>query len=69
MRSAGGLIGYLASAPLVSAVTSYVAAPLLVLLAGYGVLVVAGIPVREVPERANAIRAWLLHWLPPAAGD
>src|SRR4051794_11995912 len=50
MRSAGGLVGYFASAPLASAVSSFVAAPLLVLLAAYGVLCIAGIPLREVPE-------------------
>jgi S-DNA-T family DNA segregation ATPase FtsK/SpoIIIE len=67
MRSAGGFIGYFASAPLASAVTTFVAAPLLALLAAYGVLVIIGIPIREVPERAGAVRTWLLHWLPPAA--
>src|SRR3954471_8724748 len=69
MRSAGGLLGYFASAPLASAVSSFVAAPLLVLLAAYGALCIAGIPLREVPERASALRDWMLHWLPPAASD
>jgi S-DNA-T family DNA segregation ATPase FtsK/SpoIIIE len=69
MRSAGGFVGYFASSPLVAAVTPYVAAPLLALLAGFGVLVITGIPVREAPERALELRAWLLHWLPPASND
>jgi S-DNA-T family DNA segregation ATPase FtsK/SpoIIIE len=68
MRSGGGFIGYFASAPLAAAVTTFVAAPLLALLAGYGALVIIGVPIREVPERASAFRTWLLHWLPPAAG-
>jgi S-DNA-T family DNA segregation ATPase FtsK/SpoIIIE len=69
MRSAGGLLGYFASAPIASAVTSLVAAPLLVLVASYGALCVAGVPMREVPERVIALRTWLLHWLPAAQSD
>ena len=61
MRGAGGLVGYLFSSPLVSAVTVYVAAPLLVLLAVFGVLVVTGTPVHEVPEKLGALWARLPH--------
>ncbi len=55
VRAAGGLVGFLASSPLVTAVTGWVAAPLLALLAAFGLLVVAGTPVREVPGRAAAL--------------
>ncbi|HVU71478.1 MAG TPA: DNA translocase FtsK 4TM domain-containing protein, partial [Mycobacteriales bacterium] len=61
MRGAGGLVGYLFSSPLVSAVSVYVAAPLLVLLAVFGVLVVTGTPVHEVPEKLGALWARLPH--------
>jgi S-DNA-T family DNA segregation ATPase FtsK/SpoIIIE len=61
MHAAGGLIGYLFSSPLVSAVSVYVAAPLLVLLAVFGVLVVTGTPVHEVPAKAAAVWARLPH--------
>ncbi|MDQ3432644.1 MAG: DNA translocase FtsK, partial [Actinomycetota bacterium] len=49
MQAAGGLLGFFASSPLVSAVTVWVAAPLLLLLAVIGILVVSGTPVRAVP--------------------
>ena len=51
MQAAGGLIGYVAAAPLVAAVTPWVAAPLLALVTGFGLLVVTGTPLHRVPER------------------
>jgi S-DNA-T family DNA segregation ATPase FtsK/SpoIIIE len=53
MRAAGGMIGYLASSPLASAVTPWVAVPLLVMLGGFGVLVLTATPVHAVPERVR----------------
>jgi DNA segregation ATPase FtsK/SpoIIIE, S-DNA-T family len=55
MRSAGGVLGYLASAPLVSSVTAYVAVPLLGLLGLFGLLVVTATPVHAVPRRLRAL--------------
>ncbi|WP_035956563.1 DNA translocase FtsK [Parafrankia sp. EUN1f] len=55
LRDAGGLIGLLGSAPLVGAVTTYVAVPLLVLMAFFGSLVVTATPVRQVPERLRGL--------------
>ncbi|MBR7744477.1 DNA translocase FtsK 4TM domain-containing protein [Phycicoccus sp. BSK3Z-2] len=49
MRSAGGIIGFLASSPLEAAVSVYGAAVLLVLLGLFAVLVLTATPVREVP--------------------
>jgi DNA segregation ATPase FtsK/SpoIIIE, S-DNA-T family len=54
MRSAGGLVGFLASSPLVSGLTAYVAAPLLVLLGLFGLLVVTATPVHAIPGRLRA---------------
>ncbi len=51
MRAAGGFIGYFASAPLVAAVTPWVAAPLLALVTGFGLLVISGTPLHRVPGR------------------
>jgi S-DNA-T family DNA segregation ATPase FtsK/SpoIIIE len=51
MRHAGGLIGFAASAPLVVTLTAWVAAPLLALVAGFGVLVITGTPLHRIPER------------------
>jgi len=44
MRAAGGLIGFFASAPLVAALTPWIAAPLLALVSGFGLLVITGCP-------------------------
>jgi S-DNA-T family DNA segregation ATPase FtsK/SpoIIIE len=55
MRSAGGMIGYLVAAPLESAVTVWIAVPLLALLAGFGVLVVTATPVHAIPDRIRYV--------------
>ena len=56
MYSAGGAIGFVASTVLADLLTVWVAAPLLGLLAVYGLLVVTGTPVHELPIRAR--RLW-----------
>jgi S-DNA-T family DNA segregation ATPase FtsK/SpoIIIE len=56
MRASGGLIGYFASAPLVAALTPWVAAPLLGLVCGFGLLVITGTPLHRVPERFAELR-------------
>jgi DNA segregation ATPase FtsK/SpoIIIE, S-DNA-T family len=61
MRAAGGWLGWLASAPIVAGVTGYVAAPLLVLLAGFGLLVLTSTPLHQVPERLRELEARLLR--------
>jgi FtsK/SpoIIIE family/FtsK alpha domain/Ftsk gamma domain/LAGLIDADG-like domain/4TM region of DNA translocase FtsK/SpoIIIE len=67
IRSAGGLIGFFASAPLVAALTPWVAAPLLALVCGFGVLVITGTPLHRVPDRFAELRG--LARFPTAAGD
>ncbi|WP_375431948.1 DNA translocase FtsK 4TM domain-containing protein [uncultured Friedmanniella sp.] len=57
LREAGGILGYLSSSLLSDLLSVYVAVPLLVLLTLFGVLVVVGIPLHEIPERAGALRA------------
>ena len=56
MRAAGGLIGFLVSAPLVDAATSWVAVPLLALVSGFGLLVITGTPLHRVPGRLAELR-------------
>ncbi len=51
VRGAGGLVGLLGGRPLASAVTPFVAVPLLLLIAAFGVLVITATPIRQVPER------------------
>ncbi len=55
-RGAGGLVGVLAGSPLSSAVTAYLAIPLLGLVAVFGLLVVTGTPLHAVPDRLRALR-------------
>ena len=61
MRGAGGYIGYAAAAPLAAALTPWVAAPLLALLAGFGVLVITGTPLHRIPERLADLREVFGH--------
>jgi FtsK/SpoIIIE family/FtsK alpha domain/Ftsk gamma domain/LAGLIDADG-like domain len=58
MRHAGGLIGFAASAPLAKAATAWVAAPILALIAGFGILVISGTPVHRIPERMEEARVF-----------
>jgi S-DNA-T family DNA segregation ATPase FtsK/SpoIIIE len=55
---AGGALGALSGGLLAQGVTTWVAAPLLVLALGFGILVYTGTPVREIPHR---LRNWGLE--------
>jgi S-DNA-T family DNA segregation ATPase FtsK/SpoIIIE len=55
-RAAAGAVGYVAAAPLVTGLSIWVAVPVLVLVVGYGLLVITGTPVREVPARIRRMR-------------
>jgi DNA segregation ATPase FtsK/SpoIIIE, S-DNA-T family len=57
VRTAGGLVGMAVSWPLDKGLTAWVATPLLGLAAAYGLLVITGTPVRDVPERLKEFRA------------
>jgi DNA segregation ATPase FtsK/SpoIIIE, S-DNA-T family len=52
---AGGAIGWLAGHFLAQGLTGWVAVPLLALVAVYGVLLLTGTPVREVPNKIRAM--------------
>ncbi|MEI2765681.1 MAG: DNA translocase FtsK 4TM domain-containing protein [Dermatophilaceae bacterium] len=56
MRAAGGIIGFLASGPLASAVSRPGALVLLALLAVFGLLVLTGTTVRMIPARLAQVR-------------
>ena len=59
LRNAGGIIGYISSSLLSDLLTVYVAVPLLILLLLFGVVVVVGIPLHQVPDRVRSARARL----------
>ncbi|WP_309117737.1 DNA translocase FtsK 4TM domain-containing protein, partial [Saccharothrix sp.] len=54
-RGAGGALGYLAGGFLAQGLTPWVAGPLLVLIFVYGVLVLAHLPIREVPAKLGSL--------------
>ncbi len=56
VRTAGGLVGMVASWPLERGLTAWVATPLLGLAAAYGLLLVTRTPVREVPGRLRELK-------------
>ena len=51
-----GVIGYISSSLLADLLSVYVAVPLLVLLLLFGVLVVLGLPLHQIPDRIRAAR-------------
>src|SRR3954451_20590016 len=55
MRDAGGMVRYLASSPLTSALTAWVTVPLLLLLAFFGLLVITATPVHQIPQRLRGL--------------
>ena len=61
LRDAGGIIGYISSSLLSDLLTVYVAVPLLILLLLFGVIVISGVPLHQVPDRLRSARARLRH--------
>ena len=57
LRDAGGIIGYISSSLLSDLLTVYVAVPLLILLLLFGVIVIAGVPLHQIPDRLRSLRA------------
>jgi DNA segregation ATPase FtsK/SpoIIIE, S-DNA-T family len=61
LRDAGGIIGYISSSLLSDLLTAYVAVPLLILLLLFGVIVISGVPLHQIPDRLRSVRARLRH--------
>jgi DNA segregation ATPase FtsK/SpoIIIE, S-DNA-T family len=61
MNDAGGMIGFLASSPIVAAIKTIGAVPLLLLMGFFGILVITATPVRLIPVRLGELRDRLLH--------
>jgi len=61
MQDAGGMIGFLASSPIVAAIKTVGAVPLLLLIGFFGILVITATPVRLIPVRLGEARDRLLH--------
>jgi S-DNA-T family DNA segregation ATPase FtsK/SpoIIIE len=65
----GGLVGYLLGDPLQQGLTMWLAVPVLVLLAGFGLLVVTATPLAQVPAGIRALRDKALGRTPPPAEE
>jgi DNA segregation ATPase FtsK/SpoIIIE, S-DNA-T family len=64
LRKAGGFIGYGIGGPLAHALTPWVAAALLALLALFGLLLITGTTLHGVPERLTGLRELFGHEVP-----
>ncbi|MGC3956106.1 MAG: DNA translocase FtsK [Propionicimonas sp.] len=69
VREAGGFLGFFSSSFLVDLLSVWLAVPILVLVAGFGLLVVLGIPVHELGDRISAARAKLAPKKPAEPTD
>ncbi|MEV6207707.1 DNA translocase FtsK [Kitasatospora sp. NPDC051914] len=68
IRSAGGIVGWAASTPMMAAAGPPLAVPLLLLLAFFGLLVVTATPVNKIPERLRGLGVRLGVVEPALAG-
>jgi DNA segregation ATPase FtsK/SpoIIIE, S-DNA-T family len=69
IRSAGGLMGYAVSAPLVALITKWAAIPMLALVAGFGLLVITGTPLHRVPDRIAELHGFMARRQEDGAAD
>ncbi|HEY6295610.1 MAG TPA: DNA translocase FtsK 4TM domain-containing protein, partial [Streptosporangiaceae bacterium] len=69
LHKAGGLIGYAVAGPLASALTPWVVAMLLALLAVFGVLVITGTPLHKIPQRLADLGELFGHGRPRHDGE
>ena len=60
MQDGGGFVGFMVAAPLVSGLTVWLAVPLMLLMVGFGILVLTSTPVHLVPPRLAQLRDRLL---------
>ncbi|MFF5206234.1 DNA translocase FtsK [Streptosporangium sp. NPDC000396] len=61
VSAAGGMIGFIVSAPPASILPAFITIPLLLILSGFGVLVITATPVHRIPERLAEIRHMLFN--------
>ncbi|MEU6712597.1 DNA translocase FtsK [Nonomuraea sp. NPDC046802] len=61
VSQAGGMIGFIVSAPPMSILPPWITIPLLLLLSGFGVLVITATPVHRIPERLSELKHLLFE--------
>ncbi|NUT12740.1 MAG: DNA translocase FtsK [Nonomuraea sp.] len=69
VSQAGGMVGFIVSAPPMSILPAFVTIPLLLILSVFGVLVITATPVHRIPERLAELRHMLLDRGTPQPGD
>ena len=65
----GGLVGFLLGDPLARGLTPWLAVPVLLLLAAFGLLVVTATPIHQVPAALRALRDTALRRTPEPAAE
>ena len=65
----GGLVGFLLGDPLQRGLTPWLAVPVLLLLAGFGLLVVTATPLHQVPDALKGLRDKALRRTPEPAPE
>ncbi|WP_157247749.1 DNA translocase FtsK [Nonomuraea typhae] len=66
VSGAGGIIGFIVSAPPHSILPTFITIPLLLILSGFGVLVITATPVHRIPERLAELKHLLFERQGPA---
>ncbi|MGW4426516.1 DNA translocase FtsK [Streptosporangium sp. NPDC004631] len=66
VAASGGMVGFIVSAPPASILPAFITIPLLLILSGFGVLVITATPVHRIPERLAEIRHMLFDRDAPA---
>ncbi|MGI5160116.1 DNA translocase FtsK [Microbispora sp. CA-102843] len=61
VSAAGGMIGFIVSAPPSSILPAFITIPLLLMLSGFGLLVITATPVHRIPERLAEIQHMLFQ--------
>ncbi|MEW9547885.1 DNA translocase FtsK [Nonomuraea sp. NPDC050783] len=61
VSAAGGMVGFIVSAPPMSILPSWITIPLLLLLSVFGVLVITATPVHRIPERLTELKHLLFE--------
>ncbi|NRQ38317.1 DNA translocase FtsK [Nonomuraea sp. NN258] len=61
VSQAGGIVGFIVSAPLMSILPPWITIPLLLILSGFGVLVITATPVHRIPERLGELKHLLFE--------
>lgn len=69
VREAGGILGFILSAPLTGLFSAWVSVPVMVLIAIFGLLVITATPINQIVPRTRALYAKLVHGQDPEAED